>query len=447
MIKKSFVVLSIILASVSLKSQEIIDQIIATVGSEIVLKSDIENQFIQIQGQGYYAETGDLKCDILEELMFQKLLYIQAIEDSIEVTTKEVDTELDRRLSVFINQLGSEEKLEEFYGKTILEIRSDFREIIREQLLTQKVQTGLTTGVKVTPSEVKQFFEDIPQDSLPLVEPYYEISEIVISPEIGKEEKDATVEKLNGIRERIIAGESFATMAILYSEDPGSATQGGELGFVSRNDLVPEFASVGFNLTSTEEVSRIVETEFGYHLIQLIEKKGNMMNFRHILLTPKIGYDELEIAEKKMDSIHNLIEMDSITFDDAVKKFSDGDSRFNSGKVMNPYFGNSKLNDEYVEPYTRKAVNGIKVGEYSKPYLSSNAKGVKVMKIIRLDIKVDEHVANLVDDYQEIQQYALQKENQKVIEDWINNKLENVYINIDKSYCNCDFKFGNWYKK
>lgn len=428
-------------------SQEVIDQVIAIVGNEVILKSDIENQYIQIMSQGYNPDASDLKCDILEELMFQKLLYLQSVKDSVVVTDKEVETELDRRLGVFINQLGSESKLEEFYGKSINEIKSDFRGIIKEQLLTQRVQSSLTANVKVTPSEVKTFFESIPKDSIPFVEAYYELSEIVISPVIGKAEKDATIEKLNGIRERILNGESFATLAILYSEDPGSSSKGGELGFVSRTDLVPEFASVAFNLTSTEDVSRVVETEYGFHIIQLIEKKGNMMNFRHILLTPSVSIDQIQAAETKAEEVYNLIATDSLTFDMAVKTYSDGDSKYNNGKVMNPYYGNTKLSDDFVDPYTRKAVAGLKPGEYSKPFLAANSKGIKVMKIVRLDVRVDSHVANLKDDYQEIQQYALQKENQKVIEKWINNKLESTYIKIDGSYSNCDFKFGDWYKK
>ncbi len=448
MLKKIILLLTISIMSVGISfSQEIIDQVIAVVGNEIILESEIENQYIQLMSQEYYSNSEDLKCDILEEMMFQKLLFIQAGLDSVEITKKEVETELDRRLGVFINQLGDEKKLEEFYGKSLLEIKEDFRDVIKEQLLTQKVQVSLTGEVKITPSEVKAFFEDIPEDSLPLVEPYFEISEIVITPDIGEEEKKTVKEKLNNIRERIINGESFSTMAILYSEDPGSATKGGELGFVSRTDLVPEFASVAFSLTSPEEVSRIVETEYGFHIIQLIEKKGNMMNFRHILLTPKIGVEELTIAENKMNEVYDLIVNDSISFDDAVDKYSDGDSKFNSGKVMNPYYGNAKLNNEFVDPYTVKAVGKLNVADISKPYLSANAKGAKVMKIIRLDVKVEEHIANLTDDYQEIQQYALEKEKQNIIEKWINEKLESTFVKIDESYCNCKYKYGNWTKE
>ncbi len=447
MLKKSLLILSTLLFLTNLQAQEVIDKVIAVVGNEIILKSDIENQYIQIRSQGYELETGDLKCDILEELMFQKLLYLQSISDSVEVSIKEVDTELDRRLSVFINQLGSEKKLEEFYNKSLVEIKSDFRSIIKEQLLTQKVQSGLTADVKVTPAEVKAFFEDIPKDSLPVVEPYFELSELVITPEISEDQKNEVKSKLNDIRERILNGESFATLAILYSEDPGSATKGGELGFVGRNDLVPEFASVAFNLTSPEDVSRIVETEFGFHIIQFVEKKGNMMSFRHILLTPKIGVEELEIAETKINEVYQLIQSDSLSFDKAVEKYSDGESKFNQGKVMNPYYGNAKLSKDFVDPYTAKNVAALQEGDISKPFLSANTRGGKVMKIIRLDVKVEKHVANLKDDYQEIQQFALDQAKQDVIEKWINTKLESTYINIDQSYSNCTFKFGNWINK
>lgn len=445
-VKKVLVILFFTTASLLAFSQEVIDQVVAVVGNEIILKSDIENQYIQIISQGYYTEESDLKCDILEELMFQKLLYLQALEDSIIVSDKEVETELDRRINVFINQLGSESKLEEYYGKSITEIKNDFREIIKEQLLTQRVQSNLTAEVKVTPSEIKAYYESIPVDSLPMVEAYFEISEIVISPQIGEEEKNATIEKLNELRERILNGENFATLAILYSEDPGSANKGGELGFVSRNDLVPEFASVAFNLTSPEEVSRIVETEYGFHIIQLIEKKGNMMNFRHILLNPVVSVEQIQIAEKRAEEVYNLILSDSIDFNDAVKTYSDSDTKFNSGKVMNPYYGNTKLGDDFVDPYTRKALSGLKPGEISAPFLATNNRGRKEMKIIRLDTRVENHVANLKDDYQELQQYALQLESQKVIEKWINNELKSTYIRIDESYSNCSFKFGDWYK-
>lgn len=444
--KNVYVIFCFIIISINLSSQENIDKIIAIVGNEIILKSDIENQYMQAMSQNYSSETEDLKCNILEELMYNKLLYIQSQRDSINVNDKEIEQELDRRLSVFVNQLGSEKKLEEYYNKPINEIKNDFRPIIKEQLLTQRVQATLTANTKLTPSDVKNYYAAIHKDSLPSVDAYFELSEIVFTPAIGKKEKDATIEKLNQIRERILKGENFSTLAILYSEDPGSAQKGGELGFVSRNDLVPEFTSVAFNLTSPQEVSRVVETEFGFHIIQMMEKKGNLLNLRHILLTPMVSIDEVAIAENKAFEVYNKLIKDSISFENAVKEYSDGETKHNSGRILNQYYGNSKLSKDFVDPAIRKAMAGIKMGEYSKPFLSTNNKGVKVVKIIRLDNIVEQHIANLKDDYQEIQHYAIQKENQKIISKWINSKIKNVYIKIDTSYKNCKFTYANWYK-
>ncbi|HOK38788.1 MAG: peptidylprolyl isomerase [Bacteroidales bacterium] len=423
----------------------VIDQIVAKVGNEIILKSDIENQYYQVLAQGYVEEE-DLRCEVLEELLFQKLLYLQAKADSIQVTDREVESELDRRLSIFITQYGSEEKLEEYFGKSISEIKSDFRELIREQMMTQKVQQKLTSDIKVSPSDVRMFYESLPKDELPVIQGYYEFSEIVIVPKITKEEKEKTIEKLNNIRERIIQGESFATMAILYSEDPGSASKGGELGFVSRTDLVPEFSAVAFNLTSTNDVSRVVETEYGFHIIQLIERKGNLMNFRHILITPKPDDKSIMEAEKKAEEIYALIKSDSLNFAEAVIKYSEGDSKQNFGKVTNPYYGNTRMTTEVIDPFTLKIISKMKPGDISEPFLASTGRGSKVMRIIRLDNKVDTHTANLIDDYQEIQQMALQAEGMKIIKKWIENIISKTYIDIDKSYSNCKFKYADWYK-
>jgi len=423
----------------------VIDQIVAKVGNEIILKSDIENQYYQVLAQGYVEEE-DLRCEVLEELLFQKLLYLQAKADSIQVTDREVESELDRRLSIFITQYGSEEKLEEYFGKSISEIKSDFRELIREQMMTQKVQQKLTSDITVSPSDVRMFYESLPKDELPVIQGYYEFSEIVIVPKITKEEKEKTIEKLNNIRERIIQGESFATMAILYSEDPGSASKGGELGFVSRTDLVPEFSAVAFNLTSTNDVSRVVETEYGFHIIQLIERKGNLMNFRHILITPKPDDKSIMEAEKKAEEIYALIKSDSLNFAEAVIKYSEGDSKQNFGKVTNPYYGNTRMTTEVIDPFTLKIISKMKPGDISEPFLASTGRGSKVMRIIRLDNKVDTHTANLIDDYQEIQQMALQAEGMKIIKKWIENIISKTYIDIDKSYSNCKFKYADWYK-
>lgn len=427
-------------------SQDVVDKIVGVVGNEIIMMSDIENQYIQMASQqmGVNANT---RCEILEDMMFQKLLYVQAQKDSVEVTAKEVETELDRRLSVFINQIGSEEKLEDYFGKTVKEIKSDLRSTIEEQLMAQKVQQKIIGDTKVTPSEVKRYFESLPADSIPTVDAYFELSEIVIKPEVSKEDKDAVVAELNKIRERILNGESFSTMAVLYSEDQGSAMKGGELGFVSKNDLVPEFSQVAFNLTSPLDVSQVVETEYGFHIIQMIEKKGNMMNFRHILMKPKVSMSALEEADKKATMVFNLLKSDSISFNEAVKQYSNGDSKVSDGKVTNPYYGDSHLTNDFIDPYTRTAIASLKEGEFTKPILATDNKGIRVVKIIRLDINVKEHKANMKDDYQTIQSYALNDKNGKLIDEWVKDKVQSVYVRVADEYKDCTFNVDCWLKK
>ena len=441
-----FISILTLLISANTYSQGIIDKIVGIVGNEIIMMSDIENQYIQMQSQQMEI-TPNTRCEILEDMMFQKLLYVQAQKDSIEVTPKEVETELDRRLSVFINQIGSEQKLEEYFGKTIKAIKDDLRSTIEEQMMAQKVQQKIIGDTKVTPSEVKKYFESLPADSIPTIEAYYELSEIVIKPEVSKEDKDKVIAELNKIRERIQNGESFSTMAVLYSEDPGSAMKGGELGFVSKTDLVPEFSQVAFNLTSPLDVSQVVETEYGFHIIQMIEKKGNMMNFRHILMKPKVSMEALEAADKKANEVYNILKSDTISFTDAVKKYSNGDSKGSDGKVMNPYYGDAHMTDDFLDPYTKMALSSLKEGEYSKPFLSSDNKGIRVIKIIRLDLDVKEHKANMKDDYFTLQRYALEDKNSKLIDKWVKDKVQSVYIKVDDEYKDCNFNVNCWIKK
>ena len=444
--KKIYITLISLLIGVAAYPQGVIDKIVGVVGNEIIMMSDIENQYIQMESQQMNVNE-NTRCEIFEDMLFQKLLYVQAQKDSIEVTAKEVETELDRRLSVFINQIGSEQKLEEYFGKTVKSIKEDLRSTIEEQMMAQKVQQKIIGDTKVTPSEVKRYFESLPPDSIPTIDAYYELSEIVFKPEVSKEDKEKVIADLNKIRERILGGESFSTMAILYSEDPGSAMKGGELGFVSKTDLVPEFSQVAFNLTSPMDVSTVVETEYGFHIIQMIEKRGNMMNFRHILMKPKVNTTALEEADKKATEVYALLKSDSISFGDAVKKYSNGDSKGSDGKIMNPYYGDAHMTDDFLDPYTKSAISSLKEGEYSKPFLSSDNRGTRVIKIIRLDLNVKEHKANLKDDYLTIQKYALEDKNDKLIDEWVKDKVQSVYVKIDDEYKDCKFNVDCWIKK
>jgi peptidyl-prolyl cis-trans isomerase SurA len=425
----------------------VIDQIIATVGKNMIMQSDVENQLIQLKSQGYTSSGRDLKCDIFEELLFQKLLLNQAYLDSIEITEREVDYAMDNRFRQIIAKVGSEEALEEYFGKSMLEMKADLKEEMKEQLLIQKMQAKITEGIKITPAEVRLFFKDIPEDSLPTVNTQYEIEQIVKIPQTSDAQKAEVKEKLTKLRDRIVNGESFSTLAVLYSEDPGSATKGGELGFLSREDLVAEFSSVAFNLKTENEVSRIVETEFGLHIIQLIEKRGEMINVRHILMSPKVSPEEIVKAKSSLDSIKKVIKNDSLDFNKAAEKFSDDEeTKLSGGLMLNPYTSDSKFEDDYLDPTTKYIIGKIKTGEISDPFETKDMNGKTVYKIIRLKSKISPHKVNLKDDYQKIQEIALAHKKQMTTNDWIKSKQSATYINIDEEYRSCEFQMSGWVK-
>ncbi|HBF88991.1 MAG TPA: peptidylprolyl isomerase [Bacteroidales bacterium] len=427
------------------QENKVVDQIVAVVGGKVILLSEIENQHQQLKAQGYESAS-DMKCEILEDLLYQKLLINQAELDSIEVTHKEVEDALDSRFRYFISQIGSVEKLEEYFNKTIVEMKEDFRQDIKDQLLSQKMQSKITEEVKITPSEVRNFFKDIPQDSIPFINTEIELAHIMINPKISDEEKELVKERLKGFRDRIMNGDKFTTIAVLYSEDPGSSKNGGELGLVSRKDLVPEFAAVAFNLQENE-VSRIVETQYGYHVIQLIEKRGEMVNVRHILLTPKVSIAEKLRVKQKLDSIASAIRNNSITFEEAAEKYSeDNDTKFSGGNMFNPYNGTSKFETNQLDPSTYYAINSLKINEISNTIEAKDLGGKSVYKIVKLKSKSIPHKANLTDDYQRIQDLAMENKKQDIINKWTLKQRASTYIQIDKSYINCNFRLAGWGK-
>lgn len=424
---------------------KVIDQIVAVVGKNIVLESDIENQRLQLKSQGYYS-SGDVKCEVLEDMLFQKLLLNQAVLDSVVASDSEVKQELDRRIQYFINQIGSQKKLEDFYGKSLLEIKAEFAKVIRNQIITQKMRQKITKDVKITPSEVRSYYKRIPKDSLPYIKTEVEIQQISKYPKVSDTEILRVKERLRKFKERINNGENFATLAVLYSEDPGSAKKGGELGFVGRGDLVPEFAAVAFNLKEGE-VSRIVKTEYGYHIIQLIERRGEKINVRHILLKPKISAEEKINAKHFLDSVATLIRNDSISFKTAVMKFSnDKKTIFNAGVVVNPQTNATQFDLDQLDPATAYAIKNLKVGEISKPFEATDSNGKLVYKIVRLKSKTKPHTANMKDDYQKIQDAALAEKKQDFINSWIEKEQKITFIKIDDSYKKCDFKHKGWVK-
>lgn len=434
---------SLFLSSSFAQEKKILDQVVAVVGKEIVLMSDIENQSLQLRSQGYYT-SGDLKCEVFEEILYSKLLVNQARLDSVEVSDAEINSELDRRLNMFINQIGSEEKLEEFYGKSMYEIKVEFREVIKDQLLSQRLQQQVTADLSVTPHEVKSFYKSIPIDSLPIVNTEFELEQIVINPKIEETEVLRIKDRLREFKDRVDKGESLATLAVLYSEDPGSAVKGGELGFMSRNDLVPEFSAIAFNL-DPGQVSKIVKTDFGYHIIQVIEKKGQRLNCRHILLKPRVSHTEKTKSSQKLDSIRISINDEEITFKQACWKYSDSeDTRLNGGVVVNPMTGNSRWEASHIEPKVANAVKGLKVGEISKPFESEDQNGNSIYQIILLKTKTEPHSANLEHDYQKIQDMALGKKKDEFMKEWVSKKVKGTYVKVDEEYKNCTFKNDIW---
>ncbi len=414
-----------------------VDQVVAVVGANLILKSDIENEFVQLQAQGNTAVN---RCAVLEELLFNRLLINQAELDSLEVSDGQVQQELDQRMNYYVSQLGSEEKLEEYMGKSIGQLKEEFREDVRKLLLARQEQAKITGDTKVNPSEVRAFFNSIPADSLPLLNAEIELATITKKPPVNQEEKMRVRGKLEKIRDRIESGEDFATMSVLYSEDVESAKRGGELGYVGRNDLVPEFSAEAFNLKG-KEVSRIVETTFGYHIIQLIGRRGEMINVRHILLIPKTSSADLLKGQQQLDSIKTLIQTQKVSFDSAAYRYSDDeDTKRNGGRMINPATGTSRFDVTELDPQLFFAVDKLSVGEISAPIKVSEPGGKTAYRLLKLVSKSAPHRANLKDDYQRVQVICQNQKQSKIINDWIRKKRRTTYVRINDEFSGCNFK-------
>ncbi len=449
MIQKTLKFLIVFMISgITAFSQEgvVIDQIIGVVGNKMILQSEVESQYLSLQSRGMY--TGDnMKCEIFEELLYQKLLLHQAVIDSVEVTQKEVEQNLNARISHFLEQFGGDiSKLEEYFGKTMPEIKNEFKEVIRDQLVTQKMQGEIAKDASITPSEVKDFFGKIPQDSLPFIPEEIELAQIVRFPPVSNEQRKAAIDYLNELRARVLKGEKFSTLAVLYSEDPGSAKNGGSLGLAGRGDFVPEFSAAAFNL-EPGEVSKVVETEFGFHIILMEAKKGDKAELRHIIRKPRITPQATQKARTLLDSISVVIRTDTLTFEQAAMKYSDDKDTRNSGGIMlNPYNGTSKFESKHIDPTTYYMVKNMKIGQISEPFETQDNRGRTVMKVIMLKSKTKPHKANLDDDYQRIKTMALENKKSKIVDEWVKKKQKASYVRINKKYQTCNFRFDGWLK-
>lgn len=443
-------VVCMLLAATLLPAQDnVIDEVIWVVGDEAILRSEVEEERLRAQYEGQEI-SGDPYCVIPEQLAIQKLFLHQAELDSVEVNESTVATQVNMRLNYYISQIGSKEKLEEYFRKPMSEMKEDMTTAVRNQMIIQQMQQKLTENIKSTPAEVRRYYSQLRSDSIPTVPAQVEVQIITLDPPVPQSEIDRVKERLRDFTERVNSGNAdFSMLARLYSEDTESAKRGGELGFVGKGQLVPEFADVAFNLNDSRRVSRIVETEYGYHIIQLIEKRGDRINCRHILLKPRLSQSDKTESINKLDSIANLIRTGKVTFEQAVAFFSqDKNTAMNAGVMMNQETGTTKFEYQSLPPEIARQIHGMNVGELSRPFLMMDeTKNKEVCVIVKLKSKTDVHKANLVDDYQTIRMMYEQQESEAFLHKWILQKQKDTYIMIDPKWRGCDFEFPGWVKE
>ncbi|MGE5357010.1 MAG: peptidylprolyl isomerase [Deltaproteobacteria bacterium] len=444
-------ILTIAVAFISFKvsgqDKKLVDKIIAQVGSEIILLSDIETEYNYFKSQNQPVGD-DTRCIILEQIMAQKLLIDQARLDSIEVAEDQVESQLDMRMDGVLRKMGGDEVLfKEYYGKSVSEMKDIYREDIKNNLLAENMQQKLMDDIKITPTEVLRFFNNIPADSLPYFNSEVELSQIIIAPTINENEKAKAYEKVKSIKSKLESGELFENLAKKYSDDPGSAGKGGNLGWVKRGTFVPKFEAAAYTLKKNE-ISDIVETEYGYHIIQLLERRGNTINTRHILVKPQITSEDLKIAQKKLDSVKTLIVSDSFTFEYAVKKFSDPKSMSysNNGRMTNPASQTTFFQMNELQPDVYFAIENLNEGSISEVMETTNEMGELRFQLLKLNTKTQPHRANLSQDYSKIQAYAKNSKKNEYINKWVENKIKTVYLRVDDKYSTSCNNINKWLK-
>jgi peptidyl-prolyl cis-trans isomerase SurA len=437
---------SIITASSLFAQDKVVDQIVAVVGGNIVLKSDIEKMYMDQQAQGVTTD-GDMKCEILENFLIDKLLVAEAELDTlIEVTDSQVNQQMDGQIQMYVAHFGSERAVENFFKKPIAEIRAEMQLVIRDQLLSSQMRNKIVQDITVTPSEVRQFYRGLTEDEIPTIPTQYEYAQITMRPEIELEEENRVKAELRELKRRIEAGSSFAAMAVMYSEGP-SANNGGEIGYQGRAELDPEYAAAAFNLKG-DKISNVVESEFGYHIIQLIDRRADKVNTRHILMTPKVSIEAKELAVSRLDSLANLIRKEEITFAQAAARFSsDKNTRNNGGLAINPNTLSSKFTVEELDGNISKVISNLRIGEISDAFETIDRESRQsVYSIVKLVDKIEGHKADLQNDYQHLADLFLAKKREKELQQWIADKQDQTYIRIDQTYANCNFEFNNWLK-
>ena len=430
----------------------VIDEVVWVVGDEAILKSDVENERLNAQYEGRHFD-GDPYCVIPEELAVQKLFLHQAEIDSVTVTDQEVLQQVEGRMSWLIDQIGSKEKLEEYYNKTSTQIREMLRDNIRDGLTVQQMQQKIVGDIILTPAEVRNYISRLPQDSIPFVPTQVEVQIITREPKIKEEEIERVKKELRSFTDRINKGETtFSTLARLYSEDPGSARRGGEYGFTGRGELTPEFANVVFNLTDPKKISKVFETEYGFHIAQLIEKRGDRVSYRHILMKPRVDEKDIERELNRLDTLANDIRKGKVTFDEAATWISqDKDTRNNHGLLANPQTSTSRFEMQQlaglISQEVAKAVENMQIGEVSQPFTMINSKGKEVCAIVKLKNRIDGHKATISEDYQRLKEIVTAKRSEEKLQKWVLDKQRTTYVRISPEWRKCDFKYPGWIKQ
>lgn len=424
-----------IVVAFSLKAQPI-EKIVAVVDDNIILKSDIDIQVAQAKEAGYQGD--DVACEVLNQLIIDKLFVVQAGRDSIQVTNDEVDSELDRRINYFINMFGSTEKLEEYYGKTIFDLKEEFRTDIYQQLLSDRMKSNVFSDLTVSPSEVFEFYSKIPADSLPFFNAEVEIGQIAVFTEPTLLQKQAAKEKAEKIRQDILAGSDFGFQALLYSDDPGSASKDGALGYVKRGQLVPEFEAAAFRLKK-DEISDVVESEFGFHIIKLHDRKGDRIDVSHILITPDIENQNVLDAEEEINEIYENLQSGKLDYQKAVALYSkDEQTKQNGGLLTNQNTGTTFFEMSQLEGNVALALDGMEVGDFSEVLPYTSLDGKSGFRILYLQSETPAHMASLDTDYSKIKAVAKQAKENEEMEKWLAEKTKNIYIHVTDEYKSCD---------
>lgn len=435
-------------AAITVAQNNIAEEVAWTIGDDPIYKSEIEQTYRDMQ-QDHEAINGDPYCVIPEMMAIQRLYLHQADIDTVVVQDSQVQMQVDQQINFLINNLGSREKVEQYFRKTIPEIREYYANSIRDRQRVHMVQQNLTKDVKATPNEVRKYFDSLPKDSIPYVPGQVEVQIITINPVIPRQEIDDVKARLRDMADRVNRGEAdFSTLAILYSEAP-EGVRGGELGFLGRGQLVPEYAAVAFNLNDPKKVSKVVETEFGFHIIQLIEKRGDRINTRHILLRPKVSDKDLQDAITRLDSLRSdIVDKGRVSFEDAARLVSqDKDTRNSNGVMVNQNTGTTRFQMSELPQEVAREVANLKPGEVSKPFIMKQPKRDRdIVAIVRLTNRIDAHSANLSDDYQQIKNMYEAAKKQQILDQWLERKISETYVRIEDGWRGCDFQHKGWIK-